>query len=187
MNTYIILDLENPNTRGNSICAIAITVVKDNKIVEEKYTLIDPEDRFDAINSQITGIYPNQVLYAPTLKEYWTEIKELLENNVNIGHNITYELSVLSKSLSRYDIPVPEFRYCCTLALSRKYIQSDSYHLENLCNDLGFTYKSHIASEDVKAAHYLFEYIKTTYKVTKTIFANTRSRRNCWSMWMKDS
>lgn len=167
MENYIILDLENPNTRGNSICAIAITVVKDNKIVEEKYTLINPEDRFDAINSQITGIYPNQVLDAPTLKEYWTEIKELLENNVIIGHNITYDLSVLSKSLSRYDIPVPEFRYCCTLALSRKYIQSNSYHLENLCNTLGFTYKSHIASEDVRAAHYLFEYIKTNYSVTK--------------------
>lgn len=167
MNNYIILDLENPNTRGNSICAIAITVVRDNKIIEEKYTVINPEDRFDAINSQITGIYPNQVLDAPTLKEYWTEIKELLENNVIIGHNITYDLSVLSKSLSRYDIPVPEFRYCCTLALSRKYIQSDSYHLENLCNVLGFIYKSHIASEDVKAAHYLFEYIKTNYSVTK--------------------
>lgn len=167
MINYIILDLENPNTRGNSICAIAITVVKDNKIIEEKYTLINPEDRFDAINSQITGIYPNQVLDVPTLKEYWTEIKDLLENNVIVGHNITYDLSVLSKSLSRYDIPVPEFRYCCTLALSRKYIQADSYHLENLCNDLGFTYESHIASEDVKAAHYLFEYIKTHYRVSQ--------------------
>ena len=160
MNAYIILDLENPNTRGNSICAIAITVVKDNKIVEEKYTLINPEDRFDAINSQITGIYSNQVLEAPTLKEYWAEIRELLENNVIVGHNITYDLNVLSKALSRYNIPVPKFRYCCTLALSRKHIRSDSYHLENLCSDLGFEYKSHIASEDVKAAHYLFEYIK---------------------------
>ena len=167
MNTYIILDLENPNTRGNSICEVAITVIKDNKIIEEKYTLINPEDRFDAINSQITGIYPNQVLDAPTLKEYWIEIKDILENNVIVGHNIMYDLSVLSKSLSRYDIPVPKFRYCCTLALSRKYMQSDSYHLENLCNDLGFTYKSHIASEDVHAAHYLFEYIKTHYAVTE--------------------
>lgn len=167
MNSYIILDLENPNTRGNSICAIAITVVKENKIVEEKYTLINPEDRFDAINSQITGIYPNQVLDAPTLKEYWLEIKELFENNVIIGHNITYDLGVLSKSLNRYDIPIPKFRYCCTLALSKKYIQSDSYHLEHLCNDLGFTYKSHIASEDVKAAHHLFEYIKMHYPVTE--------------------
>ena len=167
MKDYIILDLENPNTRGNSICAIAIIVVKDNKIIEEKYTLINPEDRFDAINSQITGIYPNQVVDAPTLKKYWMEIKELLESNVIIGHNITYDLGVLFKALSRYGIPVPKFRYCCTLALSRKFIQSDSYHLENLCNDLGFTYKSHIASEDVRAAHCLFEYIKTHYPVTE--------------------
>ena len=167
MKDYVILDLENPNARGNSICAIAITVVKDNKIVEEKYTLINSEDRFDTINSKITGIYPNQVLDAPTLKEYWSEIKELLESNVIVGHNITYDLGVLSKSLSRYDIPVPDLKYCCTLALSCKHIQSDSYHLENLCKDLGFEYKSHIASEDVKAAHYLFEYIKTKYAITE--------------------
>ena len=167
MNNYIILDLENPNTRGNSICAIAVTIVKNNEIIEEKYTLINPEDRFDVINSQITGIYPNQVLGAPTLKEYWKEIKELLENNVVVGHNITYDLGVLSKALSRYDIPVPEFRYCCTLALSRKYIQADSYQLESLCSNMGFEYKSHIASEDVKAVHHLFEYIQANYLVTE--------------------
>lgn len=178
MINYIILDLENPNTRGNSICAIAITVVKENKIVEEKYTLINPEDRFDAINSKITGIYPSQVLDAPTLKEYWAEIKELLESNVIVGHNITYDLGVLSKSLSRYDISVPEFRYCCTLALSRKHIQSDSYHLENLCRKLGFEYRAHIASEDVKAAHYLFGYIKTHYSVEENdIFEYQRSEK----------
>lgn len=167
MNNYIILDLENPNTRGNSICAIAVTVVKDNKITEEKYTLINPEDRFDSINSQITGIYPNQVLDAPTLKEYWMEIKGLLENNIIVGHNISYDLGVLSKALNRYDISTPEFRYCCTLAMSRKYVKADSYHLQNLCNELGFNYKAHIASEDVKATHYLFEYIKVNYSVSE--------------------
>ena len=39
--------------------------------------------------------------------------------------------------------------------------------LYHIIHDLGYTYKSHIASEDVKAAHYLFEYIKTHYSVTE--------------------
>lgn len=167
MRDYVILDLENPNTRGNSICAIAVTVVKDNKIIEEKYDLINPEDRFDAINSQITGIYPKQVLNAPTLKEYWPEIKLYLEKNIIVGHNITYDLSVLSKALDRYDIPVPQFKYCCTLSLSRKHITADSYRLESLCNSLGYNYKTHISAEDVKAAHYLFEFIKKNYSISE--------------------
>ena len=41
-----------------------------------------------------------------------------------------------------------------------------SYHLENLCEVLGFVYKSHVASEDVKAAQYLFEYINSNYGIT---------------------
>ena len=38
---YISIDIENPNTRGNSICSIGIVVVKDNKVVDEIYSLIN--------------------------------------------------------------------------------------------------------------------------------------------------
>ena len=34
MKNYVVLDLENPNARGNSICSIAIIEVKDNDIVK---------------------------------------------------------------------------------------------------------------------------------------------------------
>ena len=84
LEKYVLLDLENPNTRGNSICAIAVVLVENDKVVEKKYTLINPEDRFDPINARITGIDASQVQNAPTLKEYWNEIKELLSENVVI-------------------------------------------------------------------------------------------------------
>ena len=37
MKNYVIMDLENPNARGNSISSIAIIVVKDNEIIDKKY------------------------------------------------------------------------------------------------------------------------------------------------------
>ena len=46
INDYISVDIENPNARGNSICSIGIIVVKNKKVVEQKYSLINPEDRF---------------------------------------------------------------------------------------------------------------------------------------------
>lgn len=42
VKNYITVDIENPNTRGNSICSIGIVIAKDSKIVEEKYSLINP-------------------------------------------------------------------------------------------------------------------------------------------------
>lgn len=165
MKDYVILDLENPNARGNSICSIAIIVVKDNIIIDKKYSLINPEDRFDIKNSEITGITPNMVLESPTLKEYWYEIKEILQNNIIIGHNITYDLSVLSKSLNRYDIEVPVFNYFCTLELSREYLKLDSYKLTDIAEFLNVIYNPHNSLEDAIVTFYLLKYINKKYNI----------------------
>lgn len=157
---YISIDIENPNARGNSICSIGIIIVKNNKVVDEKYSLINPEDRFDINNSNITGLNYADVKDAPTFKEYWKSIKELLENNIIVGHNITYDLTVISKALERYDIEVPIFNYYCTLKLSRSFINSSSYSLDSLCNLLNIDLENHHnALEDAKASQKIFEYL----------------------------
>ena len=61
MENYIVLDIENPNTRGNTICSIALLKVVNGEIVDKMYTLINPEDRFDARNSEITKINSSMV------------------------------------------------------------------------------------------------------------------------------
>ena len=140
---YISIDIENPNSRGNSICSIGIVVVKGNKVVDERYSLINPEDRFDINNSEITGLEYTDVKDAPTFKEYWKSIKDILENNIIVGHNITYDLTVISKSLERYEIEVPTFEYYCTLKLSRRFIETNSYSLNSLCDFLNINLEKH--------------------------------------------
>ena len=157
---YISVDIENPNTRGNSICSIGIIIVKDNKIIDKKYSLINPEDRFDINNSKITGLTYADVKDAPTFKEYWKIIEDLFKNNVIVGHNITYDLSVISKALERYDIDAPVFNYYCTLKLSRKYINTNSYSLNSLCDLLKINLDNHHnALEDALASQQIFEYL----------------------------
>ena len=157
---YISIDIENPNARGNSICSIGIIIVKDNKIVDEKYSLINPEDRFDINNSNITGLNYSDVKDAPTFKEYWKNIKDLLSNNIIIGHNVVYDLTVIAKTLERYEIEVPIFNYYCTLKLSRKCINTNSYSLDNLCNLLNINLENHHnALKDARASQEIFEYL----------------------------
>lgn len=157
---YISIDIENPNARGNSICSIGIIVVKNKKVVDEKYSLINPEDRFDTNNSNITGLNYSDVKDAPTFKEYWKSIKELFENNIIVGHNITYDLTVIAKALERYDIEVPIFNYYCTLKLSRNFINTNSYSLNSLCDLLNVNLENHHnALEDAKASQKIFEYL----------------------------
>ena len=165
LKDYVVLDLENPNFRQNSICAIGIILVRDNKAVEKIYSLINPEDTFDRINMDITKIAPHMVKDSPTLPEFWPKIRDLLTNNVVIGHNITYDLKLISKSLQRYQIPIPDFKYMCTLQLSRKFLDLPSYKLENIAKKLHIIYNPHNAIEDARAAFELFEYINRHQKI----------------------
>ena len=163
---YINIDIENPNTRGNSICSIGIIVVKDNKVVDEKYSLINPEDRFDSNNSQITGLCYADVKEAPTLKEYWTEIGQLFESNIVVGHNAIYDLNVIAKALERYDIDMPRINYYCTLKISRKILNLESYSLNNVCKYLNISLKEHHnALEDARASQEIFEYLNQNYNI----------------------
>lgn len=159
LKDYVVLDLENPNFRQNSICAIGTMLIRDNKVVEKKYSLINPEDTFDQMNIQITKIAPHMVLDSPTLPQYWNQIEPWLSNNIIVGHNITYDLRVISKSLQRYNMPIPEFDYCCTLTQSRKNLKLPSYKLENIAKKLHIFYNPHNAIEDARAAYELFEYM----------------------------
>lgn len=157
---YISVDIENPNARGNSICSIGIIIVKDNKIIDKKYSLINPEDRFDMNNSKITGLTYADVKDAPTFREYWKDIKDLFENNIIVGHNITYDLTVISKALERYDINIPLFNYYCTLKLSREYIDANSYSLNSLCDLFNINLDNHHnALEDAIASQKIFDYL----------------------------
>ena len=62
MKNYIVLDLETPNRLNNSMCSIGIVVVENNEIVDEIYTLINPESDFDDFNIAFTGLGPEDVV-----------------------------------------------------------------------------------------------------------------------------
>ncbi len=159
MYDYIALDIENPNRRGNSICSIGIIMVKNGQVVDKIYSLINPEDRFDRKNIEITGISDEMVISAPNLVEYWKEIGHLLEEYTIVGHNIQYDLNVISKSLDRYNLPIPSFKYVCTYSTSKFLLSEQSYALGYLCNNIGYIYNQHNALEDAQASVHLFQYL----------------------------
>lgn len=159
LQDYIVLDLETPNCRANSVCSIGIVIVKNNKIIDKKYSLINPEDSFDNQNINIHGINRSDVINSPTIAEYWSEIKKLFSNNIIVGHNIIFDLTVLAKALSKYDIKFPEVKYICTLNEIQKCLDLSSYKLPNICKHIGFEYDSHNALEDSLAANEVLNFI----------------------------
>ena len=73
-NRYIVFDVETPNRLNDRISAIGITVIEDGRIINEFYSLINPETKFD-LNIRLTGITPESVLDRPTFQEIWNTIQ----------------------------------------------------------------------------------------------------------------
>ena len=66
MYTYTVFDVETPNRANDRMSAIGITVIGGGKIVDEFYSLVDPETHFDYFNTKLTGISADTVRGAPT-------------------------------------------------------------------------------------------------------------------------
>lgn len=151
---YIVFDVETPNSRNNRMSAIGITVVENGEIVDEFYSLVNPEQEFDYFNIKLTGITPEMAEEAPTFPEVWEKIGSIMESGILIAHNAPFDMGVLQKCLDFYGIETKSsFPYACTCRMAKKCMPSlKSHRLNNLCDYLGIDLDHHHAGSDSTAA-----------------------------------
>ena len=142
---FVTMDFETANGKRNSACSLALTVVKNNHVVDELYSLIDPQTDFSWRNIQVHGITPEMVLNAPTFKELWPHIQPFFKpDKLVVAHNASFDNSVLAKTLLSYQIPVPHFLSLDTLTTSRSFYKNlPNYKLNTICNKLHIDLKHH--------------------------------------------
>ncbi|WP_042274630.1 exonuclease domain-containing protein [[Clostridium] dakarense] len=160
---FVSIDFETSNAFRASACSLGITVVKNSKIVEERYWLIKPDPFiFDSRNIQVHGIREADVINEKEFDELWPQIKPYLEGQLVIAHNASFDISVLRNTLDKYSIEYPVFDYACTLVASRIfYNYLNNFKLSTVNKHLGYKFKHHHASEDASAcANILLEISK---------------------------
>lgn len=151
---FMAIDFETANEKRDSACSLGITVVKDNKIIEEKYWLIKPKPlRFEPRNVIIHGIREEDVISEKEFDELWPEIKTYLEDNLVIAHNASFDFSVLRNTLDLYNLEYPNLDYACTLVASKLFYRYLNNHKLNTVNrHLDYKFNHHHASADATAA-----------------------------------
>lgn len=151
---FVAIDFETANEKRASACSLGITVVKDNKIIEEKYWLIKPKPlRFEPRNIIIHGIREEDVIDEKEFDKLWPEIKTYLEDNLVIAHNASFDFSVLRNTLDIYNLEYPNLDYACTLVASKLFYSYLNNHKLNTVNrHLGYKFNHHHASADATAA-----------------------------------
>lgn len=162
MSRFIAFDVETPNRLNHRMSAIGITVIEDGLIVDEFYSLVNPETGFDYFNTRLTGIDEEAVMDAPAFPDLWPVIRPILDGGVLAAHNAVFDLSVLKRCLQGYDIPWKRSApYLCTVQMGRRLLPGMSHKLNVLCGYYGIALDHHHAGSDSRAcAELLLRYIE---------------------------
>ncbi len=119
---FVAIDFETANQQRDSACAVGITQVRNGIAGDPIFHLIRPlaHHEFSPRNIGIHGITAVDVADAPTFGELWPEILPLLENQLIVAHNASFDMSVLRHSFFTSEISAPQLSYLCTLNIARR-------------------------------------------------------------------
>lgn len=153
MLNFSAIDFETATSDYNSACSVAVVEVKDGVVADCYYTLIRPPRLcFLPFNIKIHGITPSMVKDEPDFAGIWDELRHRLEGKLIVAHNARFDMGVLKKCIETYGLPIPHFRYCCTVSISEK-VWPDLYNhkLDTVGKFLAVNFRHHNAFDDAKA------------------------------------
>ena len=173
--TFLFVDVETATHSNDTICAIGAIVVKNN-VATSLYSLINPHTHIT--NTSIHGIDDDDVVDAPVLSEFWTRISNLIGDDfIVIGHNVAFDISVLSKDLERYGINFSATRKIDTMAVAKDILynystQAGDLKLDTICQRLNIRLNHHNAESDILATKQVLEMLLNSKNRNITDFIN---------------
>lgn len=150
---FTAIDFETANRQTHSACSVALTIVRDSKIVDEYYSLIQPETWFDRVNTQIHGINEADVHNSPKFPDVWKEMAHFFTpDQLVVAHNMPFDKRILTGTLTHYGVKTPEFKTLCTVRTSRALLRELPNHkLNTVSSYYDIPLNHHHALDDARA------------------------------------
>ena len=141
MSSFVALDVETANSDYASICSIGAARFERGAIVDEFYTLVDPQDYFAAVNVGIHGIDRDKVARAPRFAEALPRLNEFVADSV-VVHHTQFDRSAISQAAARAKLPPPSWRWLDSALVTRRtwpHRSRDGYGLAEVCRMIGLS------------------------------------------------
>jgi len=117
--SFIAFDVETATANQSSICQIGFVKVINSLIVEQESLLVQPpNNEYYARNSCLHGIDALMTKDKPIFPIIWERLEKKFISTLLVAHNASFDISVLSATLSFYNLNVPQFNYHCTYRMS---------------------------------------------------------------------
>jgi DNA polymerase III subunit epsilon len=121
--SYVVVDTETTGGRsslGDRITEFAAVVVRGGEIVELYETLVNPQRSIPPFITQLTNITWDMVKNAPTFDRIAPDVMRVLEGNVFVAHNATFDWRFVTTEVSRSTGRQLRGRRLCTVKIARK-------------------------------------------------------------------
>ncbi len=121
--SYVVVDTETTGGRsllGDRITEFAAVIVKGGEIVELYETLVNPQRSIPPFVTQLTNITWDMVKNAPTFDRIAPDVLRVLEGNVFVAHNATFDWRFVTTEVSRSTGRQLRGRRLCTVKIARK-------------------------------------------------------------------
>ncbi|MBI4607140.1 MAG: 3'-5' exonuclease [Planctomycetes bacterium] len=148
---FVAIDFETADYEPDSACAVALVRVEGSRIVAREHRLIRPPRR-DFVFTYLHGIDWEDVEDAPTFRQTWMELRDLLEGAAFLAaHNARFDRNVLATCCRAARIRPPDIPFLCTVALARRELGIYPANLPSVCRRLGIRLSHHQAVSDAEA------------------------------------
>lgn len=154
---FAIVDTETTGIYQNRDRVIEVAIIhcdSDGTVEDEYVTLINPNRDLGPTN--IHGIKAGDVKNAPAFTEIAGDILARLDGRVIVGHNIQFDLGMLSYEFDRIETELPQPPTICTMRLAYTFGPS-SRKLKDCCSHFGIDHNhQHSALDDAAVTRQLF-------------------------------
>lgn len=151
---FIAVDVETANADMASICSIGAAVFENGQLSDEWYTVVDPQDYFNAVNVSIHGIDASMVAGSPTFGTVASTVDQLLGEAVVVTHT-HFDRVAMHQAGHRCGLPPLRCNWLDSARVARRAwadCARSGYGLADVCTRIGYEFQHHNALEDAKAA-----------------------------------
>ena len=161
---YVVIDIETTGLSSNydDIIELAAIKVKNDQVVGEYQSLVDPEYEIDPFISDLTGITNEMLKTAPKIEIVLPDFLKFVGDSVVLGHNVSFDVNFIYDTEEYLGIGFFSNDHIDTRRIYRKLFPDREHHrLIDMVNEFNVgTTQFHRALADCYSAYKCFVLLK---------------------------
>lgn len=144
MDNFAAIDFETANREITSACSVGIVVVRNGKVADSFYSLIQPEPNYyDYFCTRVHGLTRKDTDGAEVFPKVWERAAPLIKGLPLVAHNKGFDERCLKAVFRCYQMDYPDYKFFCTLQQSRKVWPEGHHTLDIIAERCGYVLENH--------------------------------------------